>query len=281
MSCVEILVALYEGGLMMHDPRRPDWQERDRLFVSKGQASPAVYAVLAHCGYFDRTALDNFAQKGGLFSVHLQKSVPGVEITCGSLGHGFGIAVGVALGARMNRELFLTYTLLGDGECYEGSIWEAAMFAAHHRLNNLVAIVDRNGLCVTDFTENLVALEPLEKKWAAFGWEVARIDGHSFEQILSVLKYVRSRRIGRPLVVIADTVKGYGLSNLSNIPLWHGVAPSGDVAGQAFEDLGMFCQRCKKCIRPDISRSGTRSAAFPECQPPTRSRGTKGRKNVR
>ncbi|MFH2033917.1 MAG: thiamine pyrophosphate-dependent enzyme, partial [Candidatus Margulisiibacteriota bacterium] len=142
MSCIDMLVALFHGGLLRHNPKNPTDPQRDRFILSKGQASPALYAVLADAGYFDPSELDRFAQKDGKFGVHLQKSVPGAEITCGSLGHGFGIAAGVALAAKMNRELYITYTMLGDGEHYEGSIWETAMFASHNNLNNLVAIVD-------------------------------------------------------------------------------------------------------------------------------------------
>ena len=237
MSCVEILVALYYGGVMRHDPKAPDWPDRDRLFLSKGQASPVLYTILADRGYFSPSALDSFAQKGGRFGVHLQKDVPGAEITCGSLGQGFGIAAGVALGARLDRHQHLVFTILGDGECYEGSIWETAMFASHNRLNNLVAIIDRNYLCVTDFTENLVALEPMEDKWRSFGWNTLRIDGHSFEDILEALGDVRQRRSERPLVIIADTVKGNGVDFMSNQPLWHGVAPRGRDAENATEAL--------------------------------------------
>jgi transketolase len=237
LSCVDILVALYYGNIMQFTPARPDWERRDRLVLSKGQASPALYTILADLGYFDKDELKRFAKPGGKFAVHLQKDVPGVEITAGSLGQGFGIAAGMALGAKMNRELFTVYAILGDGECYEGSIWEAAMFASHNRLNNLVAIIDRNYLCVTDFTENLIALEPMEKKWESFGFNVLRIDGHSFDEILGALNPLKSRMNERPTVIIADTVKGSGVETLCYDPLWHGCAPQGDVAVQCMEDL--------------------------------------------
>lgn len=233
MSCIDILTALYYGGIMRHDPGNPEWGGRDRLYLSKGQASPALYTVLADCGYFDKKDLELFAQKGGKFGVHLQKSVPGIEITCGSLGHGFGIAAGMALAIKKDRELNLVFSILGDGECYEGSIWETAMFASHNRLNNLIAFVDRNYLCVTDFTENLIALEPMEDKWQSFGWDVLRIDGHDFEQILLACENIRSRRSERPLMIICDTIKGEGIDFISNVPLWHGIAPTGEDADKA------------------------------------------------
>jgi transketolase len=229
MSFIDILVVLYHGKLLRHDPTNPEWEDRDRLILSKGQGSPALYVMLADAGFYDKSTLNRFAQKGGSFGVHLQKDVPGVEITCGSLGQGFGIAAGIALAAKMNRKLFLTYAILGDGELYEGSIWETAMFAAHHNLNNLVAIVDRNNMCVTDFTENLIRLEPLEDKWAAFGWHVNRINGHDYEALYDSLAAIRSRNRAQPTVIIADTIKGRGVDPLCFNPLWHGLAPSGEL----------------------------------------------------
>lgn len=227
LSCVDIMVALYYGNIIRFDPKNPSWKGRDRFILSKGQASPALYAILADLEFFEQKELENFARIDGKFGVHLQNNVPGVEITSGSLGHGFGVAAGIALGAKMDNELYLTFTLIGDGECYEGSIWEAAMFASHNRLNNLIAIMDRNYLCVTDFTENLIELESLEDKWSSFGWKVNRIDGHSFESILGALDNIRSRRSSRPLLIIADTVKGEGIEHISNNPPWHGLAPIG------------------------------------------------------
>ncbi|HRZ11680.1 MAG TPA: transketolase [Kiritimatiellia bacterium] len=237
LSCAEILTTLFHGGALRFDPKRPAWEDRDRFILSKGQASPMLYTVLGDLGYFPKEDLQKFAQAGGPFGVHLQKSVPGAEITCGSLGHGFGLAAGMALAARMDRRNHLVFTLLGDGECYEGSIWETALFAGHHRLNNLVAIVDRNYQCVLDFTENFLALEPMEKKWEAFGWRVKRVDGHSFDDLLDALKGVRSRRSVQPLVILADTVKGAGVGFMACNPIWHGAAPRGDEAQQALREL--------------------------------------------
>jgi len=233
LSCIDILVALHYGGVMKFDPKDPKWAERDRFILSKGQASPALYAVLADLGYFDRKMLFKFAQKDGIFGVHLQHDVPGVEITSGSLGLGLGVAAGIALAAKMDRDLYFTFALLGDGECYEGSIWETAMFASHNRLNNLVAIVDRNYICATDFTENLIELEPMEDKWLAFGWDVMRIDGHNIRDILDALSNIRSRKSTSPLVIIADAVKGEGIECIANNPRWHGIAPKGKDAEEA------------------------------------------------
>ena len=237
LSCAEIMSVLFHGGVLRYDPKRPDWPDRDRFILSKGQASPMLYAVLADAGYFDPKDLASFAQKDGPFGVHLQKSVPGAEITCGSLGQGFGFAAGLALAAKMDLKHHMVFTLLGDGENQEGSIWETAMFAAHNRLNNLVAILDRNYQCVLDFTENFLSLEPLDKKWEAFGWNVIRVEGQSVPALLNAFQGLRSRRRPNPTIIIADTTKGAGIDFMSCVPLWHGAAPAGDEARQALAEL--------------------------------------------
>jgi transketolase len=236
-SCTEILVALYYGGILNYRTNEPEWEQRDRFILSKGQASPLLYTVLADLGFFSTTALGTFAQTDGMFGVHLQHDIPGVEITSGSLGHGLGIAAGMALAARMNRQNHLTFALMGDGECHEGSVWESAMFAGHHELNNLVVMIDRNWLCVTDFVENIMRLNPLDKKWEAFGWEVRMINGHAFDEIFLALAGYRSRQINKPLVIIAHTVKGKSVSFMENQPLWHGIAPQGELAQRAQQEL--------------------------------------------
>jgi transketolase len=236
-SAVEIMACLYFGGILRHRPGNPAWAARDRFVLSKGQASPLLYVVLAEAGFFPRRWLRSFCAKDGHFGVHLQENVPGVEITSGSLGHGLGISTGMALAARMDKKDSLTYCLLGDGECYEGSVWEAAMFAAHHNLDNLVAIIDRNRLCVTNFTEELVRLAPLDEKWRSFGWDVRTVDGHNVGELLEALADVRARRTGRPYVLIAETVKGKGVSFLENQILTHGIAPRGQEADRAKAEL--------------------------------------------
>lgn len=236
-SCAEILVALYYGEILRYDASNPEWENRDRFILSKGHASPILYAILADLGFFSESEISRFCQAEGMFGVHLQDDVPGVEITSGSLGQGFGIAAGMAFAAKIDRRDYMIFALLGDGECYEGSIWETAMFASHHKLNNLVAIVDRNRLCVTDFTENCVRLNPLDKKWESFGWNVVTINGHSFEEIFGALAGFRSRQISDPLVIIANTVKGKGVSFMENKPFWHGIAPMGKQAEMAKMEL--------------------------------------------
>jgi transketolase len=236
-SCTEILVSLFHGGILKYDPKNPDWEERDRFVLSKGQASVILYPILADAGFFPEKELKGFNQEDGMFGVHLQHDVPGAEITCGSLGHGFGIAAGMALAAKMNKELHMVVTLLGDGECYEGSIWETAMFASYYRLNNLFAIIDRNWMCATEFTEDTVELNPMAEKWKAFGWNVVEIDGHSFEEIFSAFHNFRSKRSTKPLLIIADTTKGKGADILCGKPLWHGIAPAGKDAKLAKSQL--------------------------------------------
>ncbi len=196
-----------------------------------------LYNVLADFGFFDTAWLDTFNKEGGRFAVHLQKSVPGVEITAGSLGQGFGTAVGMALAARQNMKTHMVYAVLGDGELYEGSIWETAMFASHQRLNNLVTIIDRNNQCTTDFTENLIELEPLADRWKAFGYEVVEVDGHSVKDLLGTLTPLKSRRSHRPTVVIAHTEKAHGIPSMSYDPMWHGRTPLGNDARIATKEL--------------------------------------------
>ena len=224
-SCTDVLTSLFYGDHLKHNPSDPNWKGRDRFFLSKGHCAIILYTILADRGYFPKEQLKDFSQRDGKFSIHLQKDVPGAEISAGSLGHGFGIAIGAALASKINRELHLTYTLIGDGESYEGSIWEGAMFASHQKLNNLVAILDRNYQCTLDFTENFLKLEPLADKWEAFGWRVKRIDGHDFEQIEEALADIRCRPSDKPTIIIADTVKGKGIDHLSYKPLCHGRTP--------------------------------------------------------
>jgi len=236
-SCAEILVALYYGGILKFDPKNPEWKKRDRLVLSKGQASVILYPILADLGFYPKKELDHFNKKDGIFGVHLQYTVPGVELTVGSLGQGFGVAAGMALAAKLNKQRHMVVTLLGDGELYEGSMWETAMFASHNRLNNLFAIVDRNWMCATEFTEDTVELNPVDEKFRSFGWDVMNINGHSFEEILAAFDGYRSKKSTRPLVIIADTIKGKGSECLCWEPLWHGIAPKGDDAEMAKSQL--------------------------------------------
>jgi len=242
-SCAEIFSVLFYGDVLRYDPKNPRWGERDRFILSKGQASPILYAALADVGYYPKEWLDTFCQKNGKFGVHLQNDVPGVEISSGSLGHGLGIAAGIALAGKMDKRDYFTFVLLGDGECYEGSVWESAMFASHNHLNNLIAIVDRNWQCATDFTEDCLRLSPLDKKWGAFGWDVKNVYGHSIKQLLNALDGFRSRKSGNPYVIIADTIKGKGSPLIESQVMWHARAPNEKEADIIRRDIEEYCRR--------------------------------------
>jgi len=236
-SCTEILVALYYGGILRFDAKRPDWEARDRFILSKGHAHNTLYVLLSDLGFFPAAELSRFTKDGSILGGHCDTRVPGVEIISGSLGHGLGIACGIALGAKLDGKDYFTFVVLGDGECQEGSVWEAAMFAGHHELNKLIAFVDRNRLGSEEFTENTARLEPLVDKWKAFGWEVRSIDGHSFGEIMTALKDCRNRQSTKPLSIIANTIKGKGISFLENTPKAHHTLPKGDQVIRAKKDL--------------------------------------------
>ncbi len=240
-SCVEVMVGLYYGGAIRYDPQRPGWDERDRFILSKGHGEAALYTVLADLGFFPKEWIETRYRRGDCFlGGHPDKRIPGVEITTGALGHGLGIAAGISLAAKMDAKNHLQFVLLGDAECTEGSIWEAALFASKHALNNLIAIIDRNHVSALDFTENFTALEPFADKWKSFGWEVAMVNGHDLQQLVEVFGYVRSRTDVRPFAIVAETVKGKGVSFIENDPTWHTRTLSSDEEIQlALERTGM------------------------------------------
>ncbi len=236
-SCTELLVALYHGGVLRFNPEDEQWKGRDRFVLSKGQACLALYPALADLGFFPVGELRSFCKLGSRLGAHAESNVPGVEAFTGSLGHGLSIAAGMALCAKMDGDDYITVALLGDGECQEGSVWEAVMFAAHQRLDNLVAIIDRNTLQAIDFTEEALALEPLEAKFEAFGWEVRTADGHSFDSIQAALADIRDRSSGKPLAVLARTTKGKGVSFMESKPIWHYRTPNREELEQARKEL--------------------------------------------
>jgi len=223
-SCTELLIALFYCDILQYRPNEPKWTERDRFIMSKGHSCGILYAILADLGYYDPKEYERCTQEGSLLCLLLKHTVPGAEVSTGSLGIGFGIAAGMALAMKKDRKNQIVFTMLGDGECQEGAVWETAMFAAQYDLNNLVAIVDRNYMSCSDFTENTVGLEPFAEKWKAFGWTVQHINGHRFEDILDAFDGVHSRRGKKPMVILADTVKGKGVSFIENKPLMHGAA---------------------------------------------------------
>lgn len=213
LSAIDILTALYFGGIMRYDPQRPDWPERDRFILSKGHAAPGLYAVLAEAGYFDPAMLSTLREIGSPVEGHPNmRALPGIEASTGSLGQGLSIGLGHALGARLDQLDYRVYVLIGDGEADEGQIWEAAMAAAKYQTDNLTAILDYNKFQQTGSVNQVMpSLEPIADKWAAFGWDVREIDGHNMEEILKAFQAVR-RVTPQPQLIIAHTLKGRGLS---------------------------------------------------------------------
>ncbi|MBI4233185.1 MAG: transketolase [Chloroflexi bacterium] len=236
LSAVELLTALY-FCVLRHDPHNPRWPERDRFILSKAHACPVLYSVLARCGYFPVEELKTFRKINSRLQGHAHIMTPGVEMSGGSLGQGLSFGIGVALAGRLDARAYRVYVLLGDGECEEGQVWEAAMAASHYRLDNLTAVVDRNGIQNDRFTSQVMALEPLADKWRAFGWHVLEVEGHDSRQVLQALEAARAIR-GKPTVVIARTVKGRGVSFMENNPDFHGRAPNKEELAQALKELG-------------------------------------------
>jgi transketolase len=236
LSCVDIIAVLY-FSIMSHNPLEPKWVERDRFVLSKGHAAPALYAVLAECGYFPVKELSLLRKFGSLLQGHPDIKIPGVDVSTGSLGQGLSISSGIALAAKMDNKKFRVYTILGDGECDEGQIWEAAIFASHYKLDNLTAIVDRNGLQIDGPTEKILRLEPIAGKWREFGWHVIEIDGNKIEKIIEALNTAKEIR-GKPTVIIAHTLKGKGISFMEWVNAFHGKALNKEEMRIALEELG-------------------------------------------
>ncbi len=239
LSATDIMAVLYTQ-IMRHDPQRPDWPDRDRFVMSKGHCTPVQYALLAELGYLPVEELDTFRKRGTRLQGHSVLGKPaGVENSAGALGMGLSFGLGIALGARLREQREVSvYVLMGDGEQNEGQVWEAAMAAAYHGADNLVAIIDRNRIQNDDFTINQMGTEPLAEKYRAFGWEVREgLDGHDFAQIEDGLRWARDHR-GQPACVIFDTVKGKGVSFMENNPGFHGAAPNAEQYDAAMRELG-------------------------------------------
>jgi transketolase len=236
LSCVDVITTLY-FHVMRHDPKNPNWPDRDRFVLSKGHACPTLYATLAEAGYFPIEELKNLRKLGSSLQGHPDRNrLPGIENSSGSLGNGLAIANGMALAGKLDEKDYRVYVLIGDGECQEGLIWEAAMFAAHYKIDNLTAVVDRNSLQIDGSTEKIMSLEPLANKWRAFGWYVMEVDGHDIKAIINALEEARSVR-GRPSVVIAYLVKGRGVSFMEWVREFHGKTLSPEDLNRACADL--------------------------------------------
>ena len=237
LSATDLLTAIYFGGILRYDPHNPSDPNRDRFILSKGHASALIYCVLSRAGYFSEEELQKYRKIGSelFLSGHPHPKTPGIEIASGSLGQGLSVGHGIALGACVDKLDYNVYVVLGDGEIQEGQIWEAAMSAAKFNSNNLIAIVDNNKVAQDNMTEDLKNIEPLEDKWNSFGWDVHRIDGHNMRDIMNTLSLpIHSNK---PRVIIADTIKGKGVSFMEGDKSWHGVAPNKEDFNRALEEL--------------------------------------------
>jgi transketolase len=236
LSAADIITALYFKALR-HDPENPQWSDRDRFILSKGHAAPVLYAALAETGYFPVAELATLRKLDSRLQGHTdRKFTPGVEMSAGSLGMGLSFAIGVALAARLDSKTYRTYVLLSDGECEEGQTWEAALSAAHFKLDNITATVDYNGIQLSGRTCDIMNLEPFIRKWQAFGWHTIDIDGHDIDQILSAYQRAEKFR-NKPTVVVARTIKGKGVSFMENNVAFHGKAPTREEAERALKEL--------------------------------------------
>jgi transketolase len=237
LSIADIVAVLYFDEMRVN-PQNPAWEDRDRFILSKGHTCPIWYAVLAEKGFFPKEELATLRKLDSKLQGHPDmKKVPGVDMTTGSLGNGLGIGVGMAKAAKIDRKDYRVYVAVGDGEVQEGAIWEAAMSAAHYQLDNLVVIVDKNNLQVDGFVSEIMAIDPIDEKFKAFGFEVLNIDGHDLKQISDA--FAKARQIkGEPTCIIANTVKGKGVSFMENVCSWHGTAPNDEQFATAMQELG-------------------------------------------
>jgi len=237
LSIIDILTVLYFNHII-HDPKNPDWDGRDRVVLSKGHVCPALYAVLSKCGYFPHEELFTLRKLGSRLQGHpaKDKGLPGIEVSTGSLGQGLSVGVGMAIGFKLDKKPNRVYVVMGDGEQQEGSIWEAVMSAGHYKLDNLIGIVDHNNLQIDGEVEKVMGVENLEEKYRAFRWETIRINGHNISEIDSAFEKAKKIK-GKPVAIIADTIKGKGVSFMENVAEWHGKAPNKDQAEKCISEL--------------------------------------------
>ncbi|MBP2172633.1 transketolase [Methanococcus voltae] len=236
LSAIDIVATLYYE-IMNQDATNPKMPNRDRFILSKGHACPAVYATLASLNYFSENELWNLRQVGALLQGHPTIDIPGIEANTGSLGQGFSASVGIALGCRLDKYDNNVFTLLGDGECQEGQVWEAAMAAHHYKLDNLIAIVDRNKLQIDGCTEDVMCLGDVKAKFDAFGWNTFEIDGHDYKAIIETVETAKALKNGKPTAIVANTIKGKGVSFMENNVGFHGKAPNAEELEQALNEL--------------------------------------------
>lgn len=236
LSAADILSVLYFREMRVK-PEEPHWADRDRFVLAKGHAAPVLYAALAEKGFFPKEELLGLRQTGRMLQGHPDmRKVPGVDMSTGSLGQGLSAANGMALAGKLDQKDYRVYVLLGDGEMAEGQVWEAAMAAAHYKLDNVTAILDLNGLQIDGSTENVMNIDPIHDKWRAFGWHVISVDGHDIEALLAAFAEAKATK-GKPTILIANTIKGKGVSFMEDQADWHGSAPNAEQAEKALQEL--------------------------------------------
>lgn len=238
-SIIDLLVGIYYSGFFKVGLKFKNNPTRDRLILSKGHACLSIYPILADLGFFPKDELLKYGLNGTILGGHPDHFIPGVDVSTGSLGHGLGVGAGLALGAKLNSNNSKTFVVIGDGECNEGSIWEGIIFAKAQKLNNLIAIVDNNRVGATDFTSNFTGDESLASKWRSFGWDVIEINGHDFSQIIKTLKKIKLKKSENPLAIVAQTIKGKGVSFMENDYHWHHGVVKGDLIQIAKNELGL------------------------------------------
>lgn len=247
MSCIDILNCLY-SKVLRHDPKNPDWEERDYFILSKGHASPALYCILAYQGYFPKEELMTFRKLGTRLQGHPEKIfLKGVEITTGSLGQGLSVANGIALGLKLKKSENRVYCLLGDGELQEGQVWEALLSSGHRKLDNLCIILDRNGLQIDGSVEEVKGEEPIDEKIKAFNHNVIKINGHNYSEILSAFEVFKKTK-GKPTFIIANTIKGKGVSFMENNVDFHGKAPTNEELERGLKELDIHIEKLKRVV---------------------------------
>jgi transketolase len=242
LSSVDVLTALY-FHILHFDPKNPALPDRDRFIMSKGHSVEGLYCVLSKAGFFDDAVLDTLGSFRTILAGHPTRKVPGVEVNSGALGHGLPVGVGMALAARMDGKNWKTYVLMGDGEQGEGSIYEAAMAGGHYGLDNLVAIIDRNGLQISGKTEDVMGLEPMHERWASFGWEVHEVDGNDMEALIGTFEGLKAN--GKPHLIISHTIKGKGISYMENVAKWHHGVPTPEQLAQGLSEIEARIEQLK------------------------------------
>ncbi|HPG31003.1 MAG TPA: transketolase [bacterium] len=236
-SDVEIFASLYYGGILKFDPKNAGFSERDRFIISKGHGAISLYPILADLGFFDKSELLNICGESSILGGIPDCNIPGFETVNGSLGHGLGVACGIARALQISKSESKTFALLGDGELFEGSVWEAVMFAGHHKLSNLILIIDLNKKCMLGYCKDIIDLEPLEEKFNSFRWKTVRVDGHNIENLYKSLKDSKNDNDSKPKVIIADTIKGKGIKSLEDDPICHIKSLNGEETERIIKEL--------------------------------------------